>query len=82
MKNDKVLCKCGRFYHDPKFETCWECYAIQPVNTFKKFDKMMGNPMKAIDGLVEQARELNNKNLKTKQEYTSVKEYQEITGEI
>jgi hypothetical protein len=59
MKNDKVLCKCGRFYHDPKFQTCWECYATTPAKVFKKY-----------------------KQPETIQEYTSVKEYQEITGEI
>lgn len=29
---NKVLCKkCGRFYHDPRWEMCWDCKMRKPI---------------------------------------------------
>lgn len=53
----KVLCKvCKEEYHLIKFDKCFGCWNVKVEPD--TFDKMMGNPIEAIDKLAEKAKEL------------------------
>lgn len=41
----KKLCKCKRYYHDLKYELCWECWGERPLDTNRGFKKL--KPQKA-----------------------------------